>query len=443
MTTAAKFILAFVLSGAPLGAQAPRTPAFPNTSAGRVLRAWLEANNSADTARATAYYRRYQPGLPAGFEPVARDSVKRYDLLTIERSEPRRVEFTLRARGSTVTTYGLLAVSNVEPVQVTAFPLRTMGPGISPSAMRIDSATRARVIAAAVTRLDTHYVFPDVAKRVGDSLRARLTRGAYDAHGNGMSFAMRVSEDLRDLTGDKHLRMEYIVEHLQPPPPPLPAPSAPPVSEEQRERAWMDDVNCGFVRAERLASNVGYVKFDMFGPPALCGATASAAMTFLAGTRALIVDLRENGGGSPEMVAYLSSYLFSQRTHLNDLWSRRTGRTVEFWTRDSVPGRRFGPDKPVYVLTSGQTFSAAEEFAYNLKSLKRATIVGEATGGGAHPGSGRRLGDHFVIGIPSARAINPITRTNWEGVGVEPEVKVTASAALTATQKLLRVTPHP
>jgi len=411
----------------PLGAQAPRAPAFPNTAAGRVLRAWLEANNSAETTRLT----------------VSRDSVRRYDLLTIERSEPRRVEFTLQVRGGTLTTYGLLAVSDAEPVQVTAFPLRAMGPGISPAAMRIDAATRARVIAGAVTRLDTLYVFPEVAKRVGDSVRARLARGAYDAHGNGMSFAMRVSEDLRELTGDKHLRMEYIVEHLQPPPPPLPAPPAQPVSDGARERAWMDHVNCGFVRAERLASNVGYVKLDMFGPPELCGATASAAMTFVAGTRALIVDLRENGGGSPEMVAYVSSYLFTQRTHLNDLWSRRTGRSVEFWTRDSVPGIRFGADKPVYVLTSGQTFSAAEEFAYNLKSLKRATIVGEVTGGGAHPASGRRLGDHFFISVPSARAINPITRTNWEGIGVEPEVKVTAGEALAAVQKLLRESPHP
>jgi retinol-binding protein 3 len=121
------------------------------------------------------------------------------------------------------------------------------------------------------------------------------------------------------------------------------------------------------------------------------------------------------------MIAFFSSYLFARRTHVNDLWTRRTGKTAEFWTRDSVPGRRFGPDKPVYILTSGQTFSAAEEFAYNLKSLKQASIVGETTGGGAHPVWGRRVGEQFVIGVPSSRAVNPITHTNWESTGVEPE----------------------
>jgi hypothetical protein len=321
---------------------------------------------------------------------------------------------------------------------VTAFPLRTIGPGVIPTALRIDAATRARVIERAVAQLDTLYVFPEVAQRVGDSLRARLARGAYDAYGNGMSFSMRVSEDLREFAGDKHLRMEYVV-----PQPPASTPAAQPASEEARMHAWMDDVNCGFVKAERLAQNVGYVKLDMFAPPELCASTATAAMTFVAATRALIIDLRENGGGSPEMVAFLSSYLFSRRTHLNDLWTRRTGRTEEFWTRDSVPGRQLGADRPVYVLTSGQTFSAAEEFAYNLKSLRRAIIVGEATGGGAHQVWGRWLGDQFMIGVPSSRAVNPVTHTNWEGSGVQPDVKVPADEALTAVQRLLRATSHP
>jgi hypothetical protein len=348
------------------------------------------------------------------------------------------VEFTLRERGGRTTVYGVLAVSDAEPVRVTTFPLRVMGPDMSPAALRIDSAVRARVIAAAVAQLDTFYVFPDVAKRVGDSLRARLGRGAYEGYGNGVSFATRVSEDLRDLSGDKHLRMEYLV-----PQPPTPTPSAQPASEETRMRAWMEDVNCGFMRAERLAGNVGYLKFDLFPPPELCQTTASAAMTFVASTRALIIDLRENAGGSPEMVAHVSSYLFSRRTHLNDLWTRRTGETAEFWTSDSVPGRRFGGEKPVYVLTSAQTFSAAEEFAYNLQALKRATIVGEVTGGGAHPVWGRWLGDQFIIGVPGARAVNPVTRTNWEGRGVEPSVKIPAGEALAAVQQLLRRTPQP
>jgi C-terminal processing protease CtpA/Prc len=203
-------------------------------------------------------------------------------------------------------------------------------------------------------------------------------------------------------------------------------------------RAQMDELNCGFVKVEQLDGNVGYVKFNGFFDVGACGATASAAMSFVAGSRALIVDLRDNGGGSPAMVAYISSYLFSARTHLNDLWTRHSGETEEFWTRDDIPGRRFGGEKPVYVLTSARTFSGAEEFSYNLKSLGRATIIGETTGGGAHPVSGHRIDEHFMIGVPFARAVNPITRTNWEGVGVAPDVKVPAADALAAALKLAR-----
>jgi C-terminal processing protease CtpA/Prc len=200
----------------------------------------------------------------------------------------------------------------------------------------------------------------------------------------------------------------------------------------------MDQVNCGFVKAEQLDGNIGYVKFNGFFDVDACGPTASAAMSFVAGTRALIVDLRDNGGGSPAMVSYIASYLFSTRTHLNDIWDRGTGKTEEFWTRDDIPGRRFGGEKPVYVLTAARTFSGAEEFAYDLQTQKRATIVGEVTGGGAHPVGGRRIDEHFIIGVPGARAINPVTHTDWEGVGIQPDVKVPAADALDAALRLVR-----
>ena len=148
--------------------------------------------------------------------------------------------------------------------------------------------------------------------------------------------------------------------------------------------------------------------------------------------------MRENGGGTPQMVAYVISYLVSQRTHLNDAFERRTGETEQFWTRDDVPGPRFGGKKPIYVLTSSRTFSGAEEFAYDLQSLKRATIVGETTGGGAHMTASGRIGDHLLIRVPVRRAINPITHTNWEGVGVQPDVKVPADQALETARRLIR-----
>ena len=189
-------------------------------------------------------------------------------------------------------------------------------------------------------------------------------------------------------------------------------------------------INFGFERLERLPGNIGYMDLRGFTPAEFGRETVAAAFNFLANTDSLIIDLRKNGGGDPEMVQLICSYLFEgQPVHLNSLYWREGNRTQEFWTLKDVPGKRYA-GKEVYVLTSGYTFSGAEEFSYNLKNLKRATIVGETTGGGAHPGGGHRLSQHFGAFIPTGRAINPITKTNWEGTGVEPDVKVAADLAL-------------
>ena len=443
--------LTVITSTSPIGGQvpaaAPTQPvatAIPKTPAGEVLRAWLDAFNSGDTARVGAYQRRYEPEITVSEELGFREQTGGFELLTIERSEPRHLEFTVRERSSPMTAFGVLDVSSSEPLRVKTRDLQAMGPNVSPAALSIDAGARARAVAGAAALLDTFYVFPDVAKRMGDSLRVRLARKEYDKYTNGMTFAMRLNDDLAEIAHDKHLRVNYSARPLPPDearpvgaPPPAPSPE-----DQAREREFLDRINCGFVKAEQLPGNVGYLKFNGFLNVDRCATTASAAMTFLAGTRALIIDLRENGGGSPGMVAFVSSYLFDRRTHLNDLWTRRTGKTEEFWTRDSVPGRRFGGEKPIYVLTSARTFSGAEEFTYNLKNLKRATIIGETTGGGAHPVAGHRIDEHFMIGVPFARAINPITHTNWEGVGVKPDVIVPANDALVTAQKLASEKPR-
>ena len=442
--------LTVIASTSPIGAQVPATTptqpvvtAIPKTPAGEALRAWLDAFNSGDTARLDAYRRRFEPDMTVGDEVGFREQTGGFELLTIERSEPRHLEFTVRERNSPMTAFGVLDVSSAEPLRVKSRDLQAMGPNVLPAALRIDAQTRARAVAGAAALLDTFYVFPDVAKRMGDSLRARLARKEYDNYANGITFAMRLNDDLADIAHDKHLRVNYSARSL-PPDEPRPAgapPRAPSPEDQAREREFLGRINCGFVKAEQLPGNVGYLKFNMFADVDQCATTASAAMTFLAGTRALIIDMRENGGGSPAMVAFVSSYLFDRRTHLNDLWTRRTSKTEEFWTRDSVPGRRFGGEKPIYVLTSARSFSGAEEFTYNLKTLKRAIIVGETTGGGAHPVAGHRIDEHFMIGVPFARAINPITHTNWEGVGVKPDIIVPANDALAIAQKLLSEKP--
>jgi hypothetical protein len=423
-----------------LGAQTATTAPVPDTPVGTVIRVWLDAFASGDTARILDYYRRYQPErIPEGTVNFRLGSGG-FDILSIERNEPRHIEFVVKERNTPMTSYAVVDLAPTDPIRVASSTLAAMGPNASLAFLRVDAAARARVIEAAIAELDSFYVFPDVAKHMADSLRAWNARGRYDTLAKAMSFSRTLGNDLRALSHDKHMGLGFNVRAM----PPQPATPAPPTSEDSaRARAQMDALNCGFVKVEQLEGNVGYVKFNGFFDFDACGATASAAMNFVAGTRALIVDMRENGGGSPAMVSYVSSYLFSTRTHLNDIWNRRTGVTEEFWTRDDVPGRRFGGEKPVYVLTSAQTFSGAEEFTYDLKSLKRATIVGETTGGGAHPVSGHRIDEHFMIGVPFARAINPISHTNWEGVGVEPDVKVPAADALVTAQTLIRGASRP
>jgi hypothetical protein len=416
-------------------AQTRTAPNLPSTPAGTVVKAWHDAYGSGDTARVTDFYRKYQPQRVTDNTVQYRTELGGFDIVSIERSEPRRLEFLTRGRKSPETFYAIVQLTDAEPPQIAISYMISMGPNATMDAAKVDAVARAKVIDGAIALLDSFYVFPDVAKKTGDSLRARDKRGMYNSYVNGPSFAVRLNDDVRDLSKDKHMRVTYSARPIPVRPATRPTPTPEQIA---RMRSQMDDINCGFEKVEILQGTVGYVKFAGFMDVDMCGPTAAAAMNFIAGTRALIVDLRQNGGGSPAMVAYISSYLFSKRTHLNSLWERRSGKTDEYWTSDSVPGRRFGGEKPIYVLTSAYTFSGAEEFAYNLKSLKRATIIGETTGGGAHPVMGQRINENFMIGVPFARAINPITKTNWEGVGVEPDIKVPAAEALATAQKLIR-----
>jgi tetratricopeptide (TPR) repeat protein len=187
--------------------------------------------------------------------------------------------------------------------------------------------------------------------------------------------------------------------------------------------------NYGFQKIEVLEGNIGYVDFRYFASPVKATDRVVAAMSFLKYTDAIIYDLRKNGGGNPEMIQLMCSYLFDKKIHLNSLYWRDGDRIVEYWTLDQIEGVRL-PDIPVYVLTSHYTFSGAEEFTYNLKTRKRATIIGETTGGGANPGGMFPITKNFGMFIPEGRAINPVTGTNWEGTGVEPDIKVAADSAL-------------
>jgi retinol-binding protein 3 len=302
-----------------------------------------------------------------------------------------------------------------------------------PAELTLDAAARAEVIDGALKALEEDYVFPEVAQKMAQAIRARQNRKEYDSVTSGAQLAQMLTEHLREVSRDKHLRVNFNPQVL-PPQPPRPTAGAPPTADAQRQLERQSTIagrqNFGFVKVERLAGNIGYVDFRGFMPPAIAGDTATAAMNFLASTDAVIFDMRQNGGGDPAMVAFITSYLFGpQPVHLNDFYFRPTNETRPSWTLPYVPGKRL-TNKDVYILTSSRTFSGAEEFTYNLKHLKRATVVGETTGGGAHLVAGRRINDHFAIGVPSGRPINAVTKTDWEGVGVEPDVKVSADNAL-------------
>ena len=403
--------------------------AIPDTPAGRVLRAWLDAFNSGDRAKVEAYVKTFNPKDSAERMMSFRDQTGGFDLLAIESSEPLLIKFRVKEKASATVGIGSIEVKDGQPPTVENFGLRAIPPGAAIENIKLDAAGRERVIHGVESNLKEYYVYPDAAQKMADAIGAHQKSGDYDAITDPDAFAARLTNDLQDVSHDKHLRVNCSPFKL---PPEGNGPSA---EEQAQFRKMLERTNCGFAKIEILPRNIGYLKFNVFADPEICGPTAVAAMNFLAHVDAIIIDIRENGGGDPKMVEFVSSYLFDSPTHLNDLYNRKDDATTQFWTLPYVPGNRLG-GKPAFVLTSAGTFSGAEEFAYNLKNLKRATIVGETTGGGAHPVSGHRIDDHFMIGVPFARAINPISKTNWEGTGVEPDVKVKAADALETAEKL-------
>jgi hypothetical protein len=294
------------------------------------------------------------------------------------------------------------------------------------SDIRVDAASRAAAIEGLLKEVNDFYIYPDVAARMVQDIRERQQKKEYDAITSARQFADALTKDLRSVSRDLHLRVLYSATVVRPfpfPPPP------PPASLVAQQRATYSQTNFGFSKAERLAGNVGYLDLRSFMPPDWIGETLTGTMTFLGKTRALVIDLRHNGGGGPDSVALVCSYFFDQPVRLNDVYTRPTNETRQSWTSASVPGTRF-LDKDVYILTSRATFSAAEDFTYAMKNLKRATIVGEVTGGGAHPVGMRRVAEHFQAAIPMGRSISPVTHTDWEGVGVQPDVRVPEAQAL-------------
>jgi hypothetical protein len=311
----------------------------------------------------------------------------------------------------------------------------------------VDDVVRAQAIDALAAGLDQYYVFPDKAKQMVALLRKRQKDGAYDGIANGVKLAAQLEADLASVAHDRHMGVTFSLRRL--PPQPLPAPitqaaalKAPRASSNVVMR-WIERIGrsmekSGVEMAIHLSPKIGYLKISEFPSPDLTSEKYAAAMNKLADTDALIIDLRDNRGGDPLSVALLISYFVDQRTRLNDIWERASGETAQFWTQDELDGKRYGGRKPVLILAGPGTASAGEDFTYTMQALKRATVIGEPTWGGAHPVMFWRLGDHLHAAIPNARSISPITHSNWEGTGVIPDVAAPRAEAFALAKTMLQ-----
>jgi C-terminal processing protease CtpA/Prc len=277
------------------------------------------------------------------------------------------------------------------------------------------------VIDTILSRLHTHYIFPDSADEITLMLHQRQSRGEYDEISEGKQFAETLTTHVREISNDSHLIVFY----------------EPQQSYDHENTASPPDgrdvgpiFNYGFEKVERLAGNIGYLCINTFFSPTVAFRTAITSMDFIAHTNALIIDLRTASGGDLSMLKFFASYFFSpDPVHLNDIYWRNSNSTQEYWTLPYIPGQRYG-NRSLYILTSRTTSSVAEAFAYDLQNEKRATIIGETTVGAANPLERFQLAPHFACWIPVGRITHPTTGTSWESVGVRPDVEVTRENAL-------------
>ena len=294
----------------------------------------------------------------------------------------------------------------------------------------LSEAERTAVINAVVEKVNAYYVYPDVAQRMTKAIRTHQANHEYDNVSGGEEFARLLTVHLKAISNDGHLGVDYSATPLQ-----EKAVEEPSAEEIAKFRLSGARNNYGFRKVEKLDGNVGLLQLDSFYPADWIKETALGSMAFLANTDAVIIDLRRNHGFAPDGVLLIESYFFKDETHITDQIDRDADITRQYWTMPSVPGPSLA-GKDLYILTSHDTFSAGEDFAYNIQAQGRAKIVGENTGGGAHGTKPYRLSDHFTASIPFSYSKNPITHSDWEGVGIEPDVTVPADQTLLAAHIL-------
>lgn len=299
---------------------------------------------------------------------------------------------------------------------------------------RLTAADRRTVLMAAADLIADRYVIADTARALAEQLRRDATADRWRDRSDPEAFAAAITAHLRSASGDGHLGLSYratpLAEEVEA--------AEQTYTAEEMDRWYGPHLNYGFEQVRRFDGNVGYLDLRVFAPASTAGDVAAAAMTTLAQSAGLIIDLRENGGGHGDMAHLLAAYLLNEAKPMSGSYDRPSDTREWALTPAWVPGRRYGLGRPVCVLISKRTFSAAEGFAYDLQALRRVTVVGERSGGGAHPFKYRRVHPHFVLSLAEGRSINPITGGNWQGTGVVPDVEVPADRALETALTLVR-----
>jgi len=311
--------------------------------------------------------------------------------------------------------------------------LLVLNPYLLSGQEKMDKLHVKALIDSLTVTLNNYYVFPDQAKAITTHIQNRFKKNSYEGISDPAKLVDLLQDDIRSVHVDPHMRMAYNKDFLG-----VKSGSNGPSEEEIKKMDEEDrESNYLFHKVEILKGNIGYVRFDGFvGNIEAAKATIKASFGFLVHTRAVIIDLRFNGGGSPEMVSYIESFFFDKKTHMNDIIDRLSNDTTYFYA-DPLKSGGLTLLTPIYILTSKRTFSGAEDFSYGMQSVNRATIVGETTGGGAHPTRPFVLGQGFVIYVPFARSLNPYTKTDWEGTGVKPDIPVSSEDALIKAQETI------
>jgi hypothetical protein len=287
---------------------------------------------------------------------------------------------------------------------------------------------RNAVIDTLIAKLDSVYVYREVAKKMAEAIRLHWQSHDYDTVNDRQVFATMLTTQLQAISRDGHLGVDYSVKPVMDETPGSPPPNV----VDQFRKTWARN-NFNFKKVEVMEGNIGLLELNTFFPAEWIKDLAQASMIFLANSDAVIIDLRNNHGFAPDGVLLIESYFFNDAVHLSDGYDRDAKTIRQTWTMPIVPGTKLG-NMDLYILVSKNTFSAPEDFTYNLQALGHAKVIGEVTGGGAHGTKPYKIGTYFTASIPFSYSVNPVTHTDWEGKGIQPDIEVPADQALLIAQ---------